>query len=359
MPGNEPDVAALGDVFLVVGTRAQDPHFRFPYSVRVRGSDGAKLDPSPVLIGSYFVTNPSVRALGGRWLVAWQQNPTHDNVRADIVANFVAATGVPGTPFAVTSTSVIIEEDPCVSAGPDMALVAWADDPTGAYNDNLLGRRILADGTLLDPAALVLASAAGAQIEPEADWDGAEHVVAFTDQRNDDPNGPYVGDVYGARVAGDGGIIDPDGFAVANELAVPELDPAVAGAAGQAALGCAAFVPAAPLAAYRIGLRLLNPVPTDAGPLAAPGVLAAAPNPFTGAITLSFRSGRGGRAVVGIYDARGRSVRTLDAGGLTPGAVYLTWDGRDAAGRSVPPGIYFVRLSTTGEGTRMAKIVRR
>jgi hypothetical protein len=185
MPGNKPDVAAMDGAFLVVGTYAQDPHFRFPYSVRIRGADGVKLDAAPVLIGSYFATNPSVQAFGGRWLAAWQQNPTHDNVRANIVANFMGANGAPGTWFWVTSTSITIEEDPFVSAAPETALVGWADNPTGAYNDNLLGRRILADGTLLDAAPLVLSSAAGAQIQPEGDWDwrGARRALHGPEER--------------------------------------------------------------------------------------------------------------------------------------------------------------------------------
>ncbi|MDH3785602.1 MAG: hypothetical protein OEV00_09790, partial [Acidobacteriota bacterium] len=42
MPGSSPDVAALGDLFLVAGTDINpgSPHFRFPYAIRVDGSTG-------------------------------------------------------------------------------------------------------------------------------------------------------------------------------------------------------------------------------------------------------------------------------------------------------------------------------
>ena len=356
MPGNEPDVAAFDGVFLVVATHAPNhPHFRHPFSVRIQGADGAKLDVAPVVIGSYFASNPNVRALGGRWLAAWQQNPTHDNVRADIYANFVGAGGTPGTSFAMTSTGVTIEEDPFISVGANTALVGWT-------NGDLLGRRVLADGTLLDATPRVLSSANGAQIEPEGDWNGAEHVVIFTDQRNDNPNGPYIGDVYGARVSGSGIVGDEDGFAIANTPDVPELHPAVAGASGQAALGCAAFVPAAPISAYRIGVRILKPLGTiDTEPPLESALLTtldATPNPFAESIMFSFHVANEGMVSARIYDARGRIVRTIEAQRFSPGVAQLSWDGRDTLGRRPAPGIYFVRIGTR-DGTRVAKIVRR
>jgi hypothetical protein len=352
MPGNIPDVAVLNGVFLVAGTFAQNPEFRYPYTTRIRGTDGAKLDASPVLIGSYFATNVDARAVGNRWLVAWQQNPTHDNVRSDIVANFVGSNGVPETPFNLTSTSITIEVDPFVSAGPDNALVGWS-------NGDLLARRVAAEGGILDAAPIVLSSAPGGQLQPEAAWDGKEHVVDFTDQRQDDANGPYVGDVFALRMTGSGALLDPEGFAIASDITVPELDPAVDGGNAQAALGCAAFVPASPFESYRIAYRILNPLSTtDVEPWIPSHTLAATPNPFGKAITFAFRSGASGRAQLDIYDVSGRLVQTLETVLVTGAEAHIIWDGLDRAGVRRPPGIYFARL-VTPEGQRLAKIVRR
>ncbi|MEM9663649.1 MAG: FlgD immunoglobulin-like domain containing protein [Bacteroidota bacterium] len=49
----------------------------------------------------------------------------------------------------------------------------------------------------------------------------------------------------------------------------------------------------------------------------------------------------GGRLMV--YDLLGRTVRVLT---VAPGADQVTWDGTDAAGRSVPAGAYVARLQT-------------
>jgi hypothetical protein len=60
-----------------------------------------------------------------------------------------------------------------------------------------------------------------------------------------------------------------------------------------------------------------------------------------------------------LYDVRGRTVRTLVDGAAGVGALNgrAAWDGRDDAGRSAPPGIYFARLSSHGRWTS-AVVVR-
>lgn len=53
-------------------------------------------------------------------------------------------------------------------------------------------------------------------------------------------------------------------------------------------------------------------------------------------------NGVGGRQLIRLFDVTGRQVRVLDVGSGPGGRV--TWDGRDAEGRSVPAGLYFARL---------------
>ena len=72
-----------------------------------------------------------------------------------------------------------------------------------------------------------------------------------------------------------------------------------------------------------------------------------APNPFRGALHVSGPAG----TRITIFDLSGRRRRTarLDGGGA------FAWDGRDDSGRTVSPGLYFVR---GGDSTRLAKLVR-
>ena len=57
-----------------------------------------------------------------------------------------------------------------------------------------------------------------------------------------------------------------------------------------------------------------------------------------------------------IYGVNGTLVRVFERGAAIPGLHAEPWDGRDAAGQPVGPGVYFVRLAV-GEEVRSAKLV--
>ncbi len=74
------------------------------------------------------------------------------------------------------------------------------------------------------------------------------------------------------------------------------------------------------------------------------------PNPTRGETTLRFALPGGARELqLEIFSAGGRRVRTLARGGLPAGELALAWDGRDEAGRPLPAGLYFTRLSADGQ----------
>uniref|UniRef100_A0A832I3G7 T9SS type A sorting domain-containing protein n=1 Tax=Eiseniibacteriota bacterium TaxID=2212470 RepID=A0A832I3G7_UNCEI len=84
---------------------------------------------------------------------------------------------------------------------------------------------------------------------------------------------------------------------------------------------------------------------------------AIAPNPARGAVALAFALPRPTAARVTVLDAAGRRVRTLADGPHAAGAHALRWDGRDAAGREVAPGVYLVRLEA-GAARDTRRVVR-
>ncbi len=77
--------------------------------------------------------------------------------------------------------------------------------------------------------------------------------------------------------------------------------------------------------------------------------LAAAPNPFVGAVALRFTLSSRAEVRLEIVDVTGRRVRLLEAGSLDAGLRTVRWDGRDASGQPSPAGLYFARLSVGGE----------
>jgi len=77
-------------------------------------------------------------------------------------------------------------------------------------------------------------------------------------------------------------------------------------------------------------------------------LLAPAPNPTSGRAELAYTLARSGEVELAIYAVDGRRVRTLASGQRPAGIYRLSWDARDGQGRSLPAGMYFLRLDAAG-----------
>jgi len=86
-------------------------------------------------------------------------------------------------------------------------------------------------------------------------------------------------------------------------------------------------------------------------------VLRARPNPFSprSAITLEVASPG---AVIRVYDASGRLVRSLHAEGSAGLGCVAVWDGTDGYGKALPVGVYTCTCAT-GSIASSVKVVRR
>ena len=85
------------------------------------------------------------------------------------------------------------------------------------------------------------------------------------------------------------------------------------------------------------------------------------PNPFSHGTAIPYSvPGRGQQPVtLKIYDARGALVRTLVQSNLGAGTHRAFWDGKDARGRLVAPGVYFAKLDVSGVTRTMRMTVIR
>ncbi len=95
-----------------------------------------------------------------------------------------------------------------------------------------------------------------------------------------------------------------------------------------------------------------------AGPPAAPPAriaLSVRPNPFAGHVTVRYSLPTTARARLQVFDLSGRRVATLVDAALAPGEYQATWHARNDAGRPVPRGVYFCRLTagSTAATTRL------
>jgi hypothetical protein len=82
----------------------------------------------------------------------------------------------------------------------------------------------------------------------------------------------------------------------------------------------------------------------------------ARPNPFSASTRIEFQLQRTQIVSCTIYDVSGRKVMTLASRTMHEGFNSLSWNGRDANGRQVSSGIYFVRLKASN-ASQTKKIV--
>lgn len=92
-------------------------------------------------------------------------------------------------------------------------------------------------------------------------------------------------------------------------------------------------------------------VPTGEAPQTL--ALSAGPSPARAgsAVTLRLAMPAPGGARIELLDVSGRRVAVLRGSAGAPGVLVMRWDGRDAAGRNVPAGIYFARAEVADRTT--------
>jgi subtilisin family serine protease len=84
------------------------------------------------------------------------------------------------------------------------------------------------------------------------------------------------------------------------------------------------------------------------GVVPAERVIWATPNPTSRGTLVEFVLQERGRALVAIYDASGRLVRTLTDRVMSAGRHAAEWDGRDESARPVASGVYFAKMRAAG-----------
>jgi hypothetical protein len=80
-------------------------------------------------------------------------------------------------------------------------------------------------------------------------------------------------------------------------------------------------------------------------------------NPGHESVLLELDLPRDNDVEITLFDSQGRQVATLARGRLEAGAHRLKWDGRDARGNPVKPGVYVARVAAVGGQSRRAKLV--
>jgi hypothetical protein len=138
-------------------------------------------------------------------------------------------------------------------------------------------------------------------------------------------------------------LVDREGSRYVNLRSVPEYR----------------FTPALPAAAFEVVVGS-----HDAMAAALSDVLPKAyaldnnfPNPFNPTTTIPVAVPHTSDVTLKIYNILGEEVRTLFSGSLESGRYWMTWDGRNDAGRGVASGVYFVRLTAPQGVSKVQKMM--
>jgi hypothetical protein len=176
------------------------------------GGDGTILDPQPVIVRAGYELDPRVVALGGRWLIVWEAQASHDNESSSTFGAFVTAGGSPGAPFSFETSGN--GDDPDVVANGTEALAVWSDNSDFNAPD-IRGRIIRQDGTFAT-GQLTVSDADNDQLFPAVGLHGDQYVAAWVDHRGLLPLAQLRGDIYVARIDAAGNVLDPDGIQISH-----------------------------------------------------------------------------------------------------------------------------------------------
>lgn len=119
-----------------------------------------------------------------------------------------------------TGPSAFDQSAPSVAFDGTNYLVAWQDYRSGTSYD-VYAARVAQGGAVLDGAGLALSVAAGSQRAPAVAFDGTNYLVVWEDARSG------TSDIYGTRVTPEGGLLDGAGIQISVAAGVQQA-PALA-----------------------------------------------------------------------------------------------------------------------------------
>jgi hypothetical protein len=354
MDGSDPDVDAVGSDFLVVASNGS-VSARYPYGVRVRGSDGAVLDGTPIQLGTSYAREPRVAGMLNRWLVTWERRPSYDAETADVWAAFVFTDGTTPGEFGVATNQATSEYHyaPDIDSSESTALIVWEDDRDYPGDDwNVYARRVRIDGMLFDgPDGFEIAGGTADERSAVVGWSGSFYMVAFEVSEQVGWFDNTVPDIRGTRVDAYGAIIEPPNFAIADGDEA-NVAPAVAASGSEALVVVSSFTEEAPFASYRLSLHALTDGQTGIDEQEASDgrvrLAGAFPNPTDSATSIRFTLPSRMRVSITVYDVAGRVVRRLLDATMPEGESDVDWDGLDESGKAVANGLYLYRMDAGG-----------
>jgi large repetitive protein len=189
-------------------------------------SNGTFLDASPVQLGTTAVSNTdasaSIVAANGGFTVAYNESSTLVTGMAVRAVRISSSLATIGSSFDVFTTPDMVSPQAIASDGTTSFVVWPAFVEFMEDRGQILGARLAATGGPLDANPLLVSVGAATQQAPAVAFDGTNALVVWQERRWNTQE-----DIYAARVAASGTVLDPAGIPVATTTDI-EREPAVA-----------------------------------------------------------------------------------------------------------------------------------
>jgi hypothetical protein len=227
--------------------------------------------------------------------------------------------------------------------------MVWVDNRDG---NNEIYYKEYFPGTGWDPADVRVTLDGSSQTQPQVDADPMDNAyVVWTDQRNGSSN-PDI--YYAERKAGVWGAETPLVYATTDPTNSVQRFPGITHD-GKAELYVTWSDERLPASIgknkdvyYKVGTGIVTAVEATGSP-AASRLLRNYPNPFNPNTKIHFNLKRDSQALLRVFDAQGRLVRTLVDSYLAAGSRTVEWNGQDDRGVAIASGTYFLRLEAAGD----------
>ena len=218
-----PAITSNGDDFFVDWHDRRSGTSYDVYATRIIAA-GTVLSPSGTLISNAALDqwNPALAWNGTNYAVAWQDQRSGTGSPEDIYLTRVSPAGVVlDASGIVVSNGAPAERLPAIAANGSDFFATWLDQRT--LSIDIFGSRVAGAGTVQDPTGILVSTATADQAHPAVAWDGTNYLMVWEDQRS-----ATSIDIYAARVAEDGTVLDPVGIPVSTVAGDLQTSPAVA-----------------------------------------------------------------------------------------------------------------------------------
>ncbi|UCG31072.1 MAG: T9SS type A sorting domain-containing protein [candidate division WOR-3 bacterium] len=227
--GNQgwPSIAGDGENYLAVWHDSRCFPQHDIYCARIN-SNGHILDSAGIRVatithdnaGYYCIGTPAVSYNGSLYFVVYQD--CRNLGETDIYGVRVTPGGTVLDPDGIAiSTAQGHQQYPCIASNGTDFFVVWEDNRYG--NTDIYGARVSQNGVVEDPDGIQICNEAHGQILPSVACNGTDYMAVWQDAR-DSMSTQY--DIYGARIAANGVLLDTNGIAVFADTAL-QIEPSI------------------------------------------------------------------------------------------------------------------------------------